>query len=110
MTPTELNEGFELEKKVTKGVEVVLGIGENAKSTVVVPTKEDAEFIVFLRNHALELLEAARKVEEMEKGVTVTNEGLGELYCEWFICNSCKNSMISEESNFCPNCGKKIIR
>jgi len=129
MTSTELNEGFELEKKATP-TEIVIAGGnddddfriingkphywlysiQNGKTLAYIPDLQDMCFIKFLRNHALELLEAARKVEEMEKGVTVSFDARDEAYCDWYECSGCKNTMITENSNFCPNCGKKIIR
>lgn len=33
-----------------------------------------------------------------------------EAYCEWYECLKCGNTMITEESNYCPNCGRKIIK
>lgn len=33
-----------------------------------------------------------------------------EVFCKWFTCFRCGNSSIREESNYCPNCGKKIIK
>jgi hypothetical protein len=50
--------------------------------------------------------ERNRAVEE----TTITSVGRDELYCEWFRCSSCKSEMITEDSNFCPVCGKKISR
>jgi hypothetical protein len=33
------------------------------------------------------------------------NIGKDELYCEWFRCPKCDGTDITEDSNFCPNCG-----
>ncbi len=33
-----------------------------------------------------------------------------ECYCDWYRCLSCKDTMITKSSNYCPNCGKKIIK
>jgi hypothetical protein len=33
-----------------------------------------------------------------------------ELYCEWFRCRNCREDDITPWSNYCPNCGAKIIR
>lgn len=40
---------------------------------------------------------------------TVKSFGKDEVYCEWFECLKCGDSMITDSSKFCPNCGRKII-
>lgn len=47
---------------------------------------------------------------DADKETTVKSDGKDEVYCEWFKCNNCKETMIISESNFCPNCGLKIKR
>jgi peptide methionine sulfoxide reductase MsrB len=32
-----------------------------------------------------------------------------EAFCEWYECEKCGDDMITESSNYCPNCGRKII-
>ena len=43
-----------------------------------------------------------------EKTVEITLWGKDEAYCEWFKCGKCGDTMITANSNFCPNCGGKI--
>lgn len=33
-----------------------------------------------------------------------------EVCCDWYKCNECGDTMITFSSNYCPGCGKKIIR
>ena len=55
--------------------------------------------------------ESEPKEESLRDGETkVTGWGKDEVYCDWFSCNKCGNGSIQEESNFCPGCGRKIIR
>jgi hypothetical protein len=36
------------------------------------------------------------------------NQGSDEAYCDWFECPKCKDTMITSNSKFCPNCGVKL--
>jgi uncharacterized membrane protein YvbJ len=32
--------------------------------------------------------------------------GENEIYCEFFECTECEESNLTDDSNFCPDCGK----
>lgn len=59
---------------------------------------------------AVELADKIIKTLRQEKVeiTTIQEVGRDEIYCVWFKCNSCEDEMITSESKFCPNCGKKI--
>ncbi len=38
----------------------------------------------------------------------ITPMGRDDYYGEWFVCDKCQNSMITPDSKYCPNCGRKI--
>jgi len=42
------------------------------------------------------------------KTTKIMSAGEDEIYCEWFRCLNCSDEMITNESNYCPNCGLKI--
>lgn len=44
----------------------------------------------------------------MEKITKIEYYCKDECYCDWFKCENCKDTMITENSNYCPNCGFKI--
>lgn len=51
------------------------------------------------------------KEESLRDGETkVSSGGTDEFYLEWFKCEKCSADLITEDSNFCPGCGRKIIR
>ena len=31
-----------------------------------------------------------------------------EVYCDWYKCLNCKDDMITENQNYCGNCGSKL--
>lgn len=47
----------------------------------------------------------------MEENKTIIiNHGREEWYQDWYECDSCKESFMTDnQPNFCPCCGKKII-
>ena len=55
--------------------------------------------------------ESMDKIKKEIKFEELKSMGKDEIYCEWFECPVCKDpsSMIEEDSNYCPNCGVKII-
>ena len=52
--------------------------------------------------------ELARQKNEIVEETKVKEYGEDEAYCMWYRCSNCKDTMITVESNFCPNCGRKI--
>lgn len=104
MSPELINEGLRLEKEATKGPWFYDGIcylfsGNPHDAQMVADNREtiqmrgvganlpleiNADLIVFLRNHAVELLECARRCAEMEKEI----ESLKEF--EWKYNGLCK--------------------
>lgn len=44
-----------------------------------------------------------------EKITTIVSLGWDEIYCNWYECLNCHDEYITEKSNFCPNCGFKIV-
>lgn len=41
---------------------------------------------------------------------TIKEVGKDEVWCDWYKCNNCGGEMITEDSNYCPDCGYKIIK
>lgn len=51
------------------------------------------------------------KETSLRDGETKTTTGFRDTaYREWFTCLKCGNIDITNNSNFCPGCGRKIIR
>lgn len=46
----------------------------------------------------------------LQEKTRIKRQGNDEIYTEWFSCNECGDDMITNSSNYCPNCGRKIIR
>ena len=40
--------------------------------------------------------------------VDVEKDGVDEAYCMWYRCKNCGDDMITEDSVYCPSCGRKI--
>ena len=59
---------------------------------------------------AYERESAPTESEGKKTETTRTYYGEDEIYCRWYTCDNCKDQMITPESNFCPNCGLKIIK
>jgi rRNA maturation endonuclease Nob1 len=36
------------------------------------------------------------------------NAGKDELWCDWYVCPNCKDSMILKDQKFCGECGGKL--
>ena len=36
------------------------------------------------------------------------NQGKDEVYCNWYKCPKCSDTMITHHQNFCGNCGIKL--
>ena len=53
--------------------------------------------------------ELSQQRKEIVEETKVKEYGKDEAYCMWYRCSNCRDSMITEGSNFCPNCGRKIV-
>ena len=36
------------------------------------------------------------------------SEGKDEIYCEFFHCDKCENTLIRAGANYCDNCGQDV--
>jgi len=41
---------------------------------------------------------------------TIKNDGMDEVYEEWFICQMCNYGYILSDANYCPGCGAEITK
>lgn len=59
---------------------------------------------VFIDDLADQILKEIIKEHE----TSIKLEGEDEIYCDWYKCLKCGDSMITNGSKYCPNCGRKI--
>jgi hypothetical protein len=73
--------------------------------------KNDDGLEWFIENTISSSIDRAAELCGRERDkTTITNQGKDECYCEWYQCDKCKSTMITNESNYCPECGSEIIK
>jgi len=62
---------------------------------------------------AIVMLKEAQKEVNQTSEVAIDREkdfdDRDEIYCNWYICPSCKSSDVENNDNYCSNCGCKFV-
>jgi len=98
--------------KMTNTNKPINGIEERIKNIYTANICNGMEYLItdLLTLYEDSVNEALAKRDKVILIEDLTNLGKDEMYCDFFRCSECEDTNITQWSNFCPNCGVKIIK